>query len=116
MKKMMPMMLLMLVIVVSAGWFAWQGISMHMEVTDAETVFHQVQADYFSNSKSIRDAAAPGSDLVAQLVEIQQTPSELLRLKLVGVGKILTGIFILLFGILVALMVMPIRFKEAMKG
>ena len=51
-----------------------------------------------------------------QQVEIANYPSELLRLKLVGVGKILTGIYILLFAILMALIMMPIRLGKIIKG
>jgi len=39
-----------------------------------------------------------------------------LRLKLIGVGKILTGIYVLLFGILIALIMMPMRLAQFMKG
>ena len=88
---------------------------MHAEVDDAEAVFHQLQDDYFSLAKAERDGAAADSELNDTLVKIQQTPSELLRLKLVGVGKILTGIFILLFGILIALIMMPIRLAKMIK-
>ncbi len=42
-------------------------------------------------------------------------PSELLRLKLVGIGKILTGIFILLLEILMALVMMPMRLGKIIK-
>jgi Tfp pilus assembly protein PilO len=113
--KKIVIMLLMLVIVVSAGFFSYQGISMHMQVDDEEAAFHQLQSEYFSLAKTERDGAAANSELNDKLVKIQQTPSDLLRLKLVGVGKILTGIFILLFGILVALMMMPIRLAQEIK-
>ena len=104
--------LLMLVSLV----FAVQGIMMHYQVNDAEDTFHALQNEYFSLDKATRDGAAADSDLSAQLVEIQQTPSELLKLKLVGVGKILTGIYILLFGILIALIMMPVRLGGIIKG
>jgi len=113
--KKIVMMILMLAVVLSAGFFSYQGVSMHMQVDDEEATFHQLQDDYFSLAKSERDGAAANSELNDTLVKIQQTPSELLRLKLVGVGKILTGIFILLFGILVALIMMPIRLAQEIK-
>lgn len=115
MKKMMPMMVIMLIIVVAAFVYGWQGVSMHTQVDSEEAAFHQLIDDYFSQSKSVRDAAPGSSELTDQLVELQQYPSDLLRLKLVGVGKILTGIFILLFGILIALVSMPIRLSKLMK-
>lgn len=107
--KKMIMMLLMVLIGIVSIVFAVQGVMMHRQVSVEEAEFHAKQSAYFSQSKAVRDAAATGSALNQQLVEIQQTPSELLRLKLVGVGKILTGIFILLLGILIALVMMPIR-------
>lgn len=109
-------MLVMLAIVVSSIIIAWRGIDMHQQVAVEEAAFYQLQTEYFSVSKAERDAALSNSELTGQLVEIANYPSELLRLKLVGVGKILTGIFILLLGILIALIVMPTRLKMAIKG
>ncbi|MEE9525843.1 MAG: hypothetical protein V3V78_04530 [Candidatus Woesearchaeota archaeon] len=115
MKIKMPM-IVMMILMIASIIYAVQGVTMHTQVDDAEADFHAKQAAYFSLDKSTRDSAATGSDLNAQLVEIQQTPSELLRLKLVGVGKILTGIYILLFGILMALVMMPGRLGKVIKG
>lgn len=109
MKKMMPMKIVMLIIVVLAAAYALKGIKMHKQVTGEEAKFHAVQTAYFSQAKSVRDSAATDSALNSQLVEIVNYPSELLRLKLVGVGNILVGIFLLLLAILMALMVMPVR-------
>jgi len=107
------MALLMILSLIFAVW----GIVMHAQVSSAEAAFHDAQRDYFGqNSNADRDAAPAGSALNAQLAEIQNTPSELLRLKLVGVGKILTGIFILLFAILMALMMMPMKLGMVLKG
>ncbi len=111
----MILMIVMLAIMAGAVFFAWQGVDMHKQVDEKEKIFHQVQKDYFLQDKATRDRAPADSELNKNLVEIQQTPSELLRLKLVGVGKILTGIFILLFGILIALMMMPVRLAQEMK-
>ena len=80
--------------------FAIQGIYMHIQVTTEEANLHELQEKYWVLDKGTRDNAATDSELNQQLVEIQKAPSELLRLKLVGVGKILIGIYILLFGIL----------------
>lgn len=108
-KDMMPMLIIMMIIVGASLVFVGQGISMHNQVTVDEAAFHQLQSNYFTQSKAVRDGAETGSTLNKQLVQIANAPSDLLRLKLVGVGKILTGIFIVLFGILMALIMMPSR-------
>ena len=108
---MLVMVLLMLVSLVFAIW----GVSMHTKVSTEEAKFHQLQNSYFSLSKEQRDKATTNSELNKQLVKIQQYPSDLLRLKLVGVGKILTGIYVLLFGILIALVMMPVRLGKLLK-
>ena len=113
MKKMM--MGLMMVLFLGSLVYAVQGVNMHMMVSREEAKFHALQAEYFNLVKAERDSAGTGSVLNQNLVSIQQYPSELLRLKLVGVGKILTGIYILLFGILLALIMMPVRLGMIMK-
>jgi len=95
---------------------AMQGIGMHNEVGVEEAKFHQLQTQYYSQSKQIRDAAETDSILNMELVAIQNYPSEIMRLKLVGVGKILTGIFFLLLGVLLALLMMPYKMAMIMKG
>lgn len=102
-------MIIMLIIVIASVFFAYQGVSMHNQVEVEETKFHALQESYFSNSKAIRDAAESNSELTQDLVTIANYPSTLLELKLVGIGKILTGIFIILFCILLALIIMPMR-------
>lgn len=82
---------------------------MHSQVSVDEDRLHDLQAKYWSLDKATRYGAGTGSELNSNLVEIQQAPSDLLRLKLVGVGRILTGIYVLLFGILIALIMMPVR-------
>jgi hypothetical protein len=114
-KKMMPMMMVMLIIVIASVVFAWQGVIMHQQVQVEEQKFHQLQTSYYLQSKAVRDGAESNSQLNQDLAQIQNYPSELLRLKLVGVGKILTGIFILLFGILLALIMMPVRLGKLIK-
>lgn len=112
---MMPMKVLMLIVIIAAIFFAAQGIHMHKEVPAAEAEYHEVLESYFSENKAVRDSAPVGSTLLDDLVEIQQTPSTLMELKLLGLGKILTGIFFMLFAILIALMAMPVRLKAAIK-
>ena len=94
--------------VVSLIFVIW-GTQMHAEVTKEETKFHDLQAEYWNLAKSTRDSAATGSELNKQLIRIQQYPSELSRLKLVGVGRMLTGIYILLLVILIALVTIPTK-------
>jgi len=84
-------------------------------VSTEEAKFHGLQETYFSMDKVTRDSAPAGSEINQQLVEIQQYPSDLLRLKLVGVGRILVGIYVLLFGILIALVMMPVRLGKIIK-
>ncbi len=88
---------------------------MHQQVSVEEAKFHALQQEYFTMSKVEREAAITGSELNKKLVQIQNYPSELLRLKLVGVGKILTGIFFILLDIAFLLFMMPIRLAKLMK-
>ena len=115
MKSMMMPMLILLVLVIASLALVWQGISMHSQVSVEEPKFHALQQDYFIMSKVEREAAVTGSELNQKLVQIQNYPSELLRLKLVGVGKILTGIFLSLLAIVFLLFMMPIRLAKLMK-
>jgi hypothetical protein len=110
-KPLIPMMILML----GALFFAGQGVIMHSQVKVEEAKFHALQNEYFTLAKAEREGAATGSELNQKLVQIQNYPSTLLELKLVGVGKILTGIFVLLLGILVALIMMPKRLAGVIK-
>ena len=95
--------------------FAGQGVSMQNKVAGEEAKLHALQEEYFSLDKATRDGAAANSVLNEKLVEIQQFPSMLLELKLVGIGKILTGIFILLAGIMLALVMMPLRLADVLE-
>lgn len=116
MKGKKPLMFVMLALLAVSLMYAWQGVSMHNRVDGEEAKFHALQREYWSLDKATRDAAPAGSELNAKLVEIKNYPSELLRLKLVGVGKILTGIFLALIAILFALMSMPRRLGNLIKG
>lgn len=113
---MKPVMMIMMLLMLGSLVFLIQGIVMHIQVNTVEDTFHAAQQDYFSLDKATRDSAPTGSSLNQDLVDIKNYPSDLLRLKLVGVGKILTGIYILLFGILIALVMMPVRLGEIIKG
>ena len=110
--KQIVMMAIMAVLMLIGLFFVGQGVLMHADVDTEEEKFHDLNAAYFELSKAERDGAETGSDLNEDLVEIVNYPSELLRLKLVGVGKMLTGIFVLLFGILMALVMMPKRLGD----
>ncbi len=117
MEKVMPMMMIVMFIIMIAGIvYVVQGVQLQNQVGPEEAKFHALQSDYFIVSKAERDGALTGSALNQQLVKIQNYPSELLRLKLVGVGKILTGIFFLLFAIVMALMGVPTRLGKVLQG
>jgi len=115
MKRMLPMIVMVAIMVISLV-FVVQGVTMHVKVAGEEETFHATLDEYYSLDKATRDSAPADSELNKKLVNIQQSPSELLKLKLVGVGKILTGIFTLLFGILIALIMMPIKLGKIVKG
>lgn len=112
---MMLPLLVLAVLIIAALSFAWRGAAMHAQVSTEEARFHALQDSYFTIAKAERDAAPSGSDLNKQLVQIQNYPSELLRLKLVGVGKILTGIFFVLLSIAFLLFMMPMRLGKLIK-
>ena len=114
-KKMEPVMMIMASLMLLSLIFAIVGISMHQKVKGEEKRFHSIQDSYFVLDKETRDNAASNSQLSQQLMAIKNYPSELLRLKLVGVGRILVGIYILLFAILMALVMMPKRLAAVMK-
>ena len=115
MKSMMMPMLIMLILVVSGVSFAWQGVSMQNRVAGEEAVFHKLQSEYFILSKATRESAVDGAELNQKLVQIQNYPSALMELKLIGVGKILTGIFFALLTIGFLLFMMPIRLAKLIK-
>ncbi|MBI2588917.1 hypothetical protein HYW35_01775 [Candidatus Saccharibacteria bacterium] len=114
-KKMIPIIMIVMALTIAGIIFAGQGYVMQKQVAPQEARFHQLQTSYYSLSKADRDSAPTGSELNNQLAQIQNYPSELLRLKLVGVGKILTGIFSSLVAILIVLFMMPIRLGAMMR-
>jgi hypothetical protein len=62
-----------------------------------------VIADYFSNSKAVREAARPGSQLVAEKVFIETTFAWLPGFKFFGMGLLFTGIIFALAVIILTL-------------
>lgn len=116
MKSMMVPLLVLAVLVISSLAYAWQGIVMHQQVVVEEAKFHALQQDYFIINKAERESAPTGSTLNQNLVEIQNYPSTLLELKLVGIGKILTGILAALLAILFLLFMMPFRLAKLIKA
>lgn len=115
MKQMMVPLLVLAVLVIASISFASNGIGLQGQVEGEEAKFHALQNEYFSQSKQVRDSAESGSALNQQLAQIQNYPSELLRLKLVGVGKILTGIYLALLAIAFLLFMMPIRLGKLLR-
>lgn len=116
MKSMMMPLLVLAILVISALSFTWQGVGMQNRVAGEEARFHALQGEYFIISKVEREAAPTGSELNQKLVEIQNYPSTLLELKLVGIGKILTGIFFALLSIAFLLFMMPFRLAKLIKA
>ena len=115
MKSMMMPMFVLLVLIITALSFGWQGVKLQNQVSVEEPKFHALQNEYFTLSKVEREATPTGSELSQKLVQIQNYPSELLRLKLIGIGKILTGILLALLAIAFLLFMMPIRLAKMMK-
>ena len=113
-QMMMPMMILMTLIIISVV-FVFQGVGMHSKVVTEEANFHELQTSYFTVSKAERDAAATNSKLNQDLATIMNYPSSLMQLKLLGLGKILTGIFVSLIAIGFLLFMMPIRLGKLFK-
>ncbi len=111
MKQMMPIIVLMLIVVAFSVFYVVKGLNMQARVSGEEAKFHQLQTAYFTQSKAVRDSAETGSPLNRDLATIQNYPSELLRLKLVGIGNILAGIFIMLGVIGFLLFMMPVRLR-----
>jgi len=70
-------MMLMMILMLVGIFYAWQGVVMHKQVAVEEAKFHALQADYFNNSKAVRDGAETGSALSGQLVQIENYPSTL---------------------------------------
>lgn len=102
-------------IVLISFFFAVKGVSMHFEVDREKTKLHELQEDYYSVDKATRDEAPSNTKLTQQLVEINYYSSEIMRLKLVGIGKLLVGIYLLLLGILVTLIVLPERLGRVIR-
>jgi len=110
----MPLMILAALVIASIV-FVFQGAGMHKEVIAEETKFHELQESYFSLSKEERDIAPANSKLTRDLATIMNYPSTLMQLKLLGLGKILTGIFLSLLAIVFLLFMMPIRLGKLLK-
>ena len=115
MKQMMVPMLVLLILVVVSVVYVLQGRAMHKEVLVEEVKFHSLQESYFLQSKAVRDGAVAGSQLNQDLVNIKNYPSSLMQLKLLGLGQILTGIFVSLLAIVFLLFMMPLRLAKLMK-
>ena len=111
----MPL-LILAILVIGGIAFAWQGVALQNQVAGEEAKFHALQQEYFIINKLERESVPTGDALNQKNVDIQQYPSTLLELKLVGVGRILAGIFGVLLAILLVLFMMPIRLSKLMKG
>ncbi len=100
-----------------SGFFVLVGIILHITAWVQEfTVFQPLVQDYWSVDKATRDAATSGSELANQLAEIQGFPAKLMTFKLVGVGSVLTGIWISLFVIAKRIGMLPVRLASIIKS
>lgn len=101
----------------ASGFFVLAGIILHITAWIQEfTVFQPLVQDYWSVDKATRDAATSGSELANQLAEIQSFPAKLMTFKLVGVGSVLTGIWISLFVIAKRIGMLPVRLASLIKS
>ncbi len=57
-------------------------------------------ADVFENSKAVRDAAVPGSSLLADQSDLASIPLWVQPLQFLGIGILVTGIFTVFWGLL----------------
>ena len=73
-------------------------------------------ADYFTASKTVREAAVSGSDLATQRAFIESTKAWLPAFKFLGLGMLLGGVTLLLATIIGALRVGGGRVQEALGG
>ncbi len=97
-------------VVLLAFLFLIVGIVFHVTAFTLEfKSFVPLLNDVAGLPKAEVDNAPVGSDLSLKKIEIAKFPPKLMTLKLVGVGSILTGIFLLLFVIIQALKIMPVR-------
>ena len=65
--------------------------------------------------KSVVDEADPGSRIAMLKTEAAKFPPKLTTFKLVGIGSILIGVFMMLFVIVQALKVMPHRIAKMLR-
>ena len=82
-----------------------QLTAFHQEFTEFAPMLDQIAG----LPKAQLDTAPVGSEISNLKIEVAKFPPKLMTFKLVGMGNILTGIFILLFVIIQALKMMPIR-------
>ena len=116
MLRIIPVMVAMVAMIMMLGvYVAATGVMMQAKVPVVEAQFHGLLDSYYANAKEVRDSAPSESQLTRDLAEINKFPSRLLELKLVGIGRILGGIFLLLFGILGALVMMPFRVRKVLR-
>jgi len=90
---------------------ALQSNAFRLEFTE----FTPILDELIPIQKPLVDEAESGSRLAILKTEAAKFPPKLMTFKLVGIGAILTGIWILLFGIIQALKDMPIRAKMFLK-
>lgn len=85
-----------------------QSTAFNLEFTEFTPILEELKP----LQKSVVDNADPESRIANLKTDAAKFPAKLLTFKLVGVGAILTGIWILLFVILQALKIMPLRLAK----
>ncbi len=78
---------------------ALAGLMVVMAVVIVGIVVAGIVAGYYENPKDVRDAAAAGSDVLANQGTIAAVQAWLAPLKFVGLSTILVGIGVILWGI-----------------
>ncbi|MBI2342635.1 MAG: hypothetical protein HYU98_07900 [Deltaproteobacteria bacterium] len=79
------------------------------------TKFTPILDELMPLQKSVADNADPASRIAMLKTEAAKFPPKLMTFKLVGIGSILMGVFIMLLVIVQALRVMPLRISKVLR-
>ncbi len=89
------------------------GLMVVMAAVVVGIVFANIVAGYYANPKDVRDAAAAGTEVLADQGTIAAVKAWLAPLKFVGLSTILTGIGVVLWGVVLTLRVRATVFSTA---
>lgn len=111
----MKKLLMLGAVFVAVGYVLILG-ALYLEVTGFHPAIEGFFGEHTTHSLAGGGADRAGmTDLNSDLAEIHKFPSTLLWMKLGGIGHVLVGIFISLFVIVQALMMMPDRLAEQLE-